>query len=146
MDSRHLILYDGVCYLCDRLNLFVLPRDPDGIFCFASIQSATGRRVLQEYGKNPDDLNTFYVVRNYRSNDRTILTQSSAGLFVCEVLGGPWKMALALRVLPGFILDWGYDLIARHRYRMFGRHDTCLLPRPEYRGRFLDTQAFSREV
>ena len=138
MDGRHLILYDGVCYLCDRSIRFTLPRDPQGLFCFASIQSATGKRILEEFGKNPDDLDTMYVIQNYESEIRSLLMKSRAGLFVLHALGWPWRLTAVLGILPTTVLDWGYDLIAKYRYRIFGRHDSCLMPGPEYRKRFLD--------
>ena len=136
--SKHLILYDGVCHLCDRLNRFVLPRDPEGVFRFASIQSATGSRILQANGKNPRDLDTLYVVRNYEFEDSMLLAKATAGLFVLGTLGWPWRTATVLRILPTSLLNWGYDRIAKNRYRIFGRHESCLMPSPEYKGRFVD--------
>lgn len=137
--GQHLILYDGVCGLCDRLNQFVLPRDPGGLFDFASLQSETGRSIVRRFGRNPDDLDTFYVVADYRTGSPALLSKAYAGLFVMKMVGPPWSWLGALRLLPRALLDWGYDLTARHRYRLFGRYDSCLLPRPEYRDRFIDT-------
>lgn len=134
----HLLLYDGVCGLCNRLNQFVLPRDTAGVFAFASLQSGAGRSALARFGKNSDDLNTFYVVTNYRSDAPGLLSKAAAGLFVMKVLGAPWRWLGVFGVLPQSLLNVGYDLIARNRYRLFGRFDTCLLPTAEYRQRFLD--------
>jgi predicted DCC family thiol-disulfide oxidoreductase YuxK len=136
--GQHLILYDGVCALCNRLNQFVLPRDPGGLFDFASLQSETGRSIVRRFGRNPDDLDTFYVVADYRTGSPALLSKAYAGLFVMKMVGPPWSWLGALRLLPRALLDWGYDLTARHRYRLFGRYDSCLLPRPEYRDRFID--------
>ena len=72
-----MVLYDGVCALCNRLNNFVLPRDNRGVFDFASLQSAMGRSALQRFGRNPDDLNTFYLVTNYRSESSALLSKHS---------------------------------------------------------------------
>lgn len=138
MDARHLILYDGVCHLCDWFNRFTLPRDPQGLFRYASIQSETGKKMLESFGQNPEDLDTFYVIENFESDDRSLRMRSKASLFVLHQIGWPWKLACALRILPTPILDWGYDLIAKNRYRIFGRDDACIMPRPEYEDRFLD--------
>ena len=135
----HLIIYDGVCGLCNRLNTFVLPRDRRTVFDFASLQSAVGRSVLQRFGEDATELTTFYVLVNYRSASPTLLSRAAAALFLMETLGMPWRSAGLLRMLPMRWLDRLYDLVARHRYRLFGRSDSCPIPRPEYRHRFLDT-------
>jgi predicted DCC family thiol-disulfide oxidoreductase YuxK len=135
---KHLILYDGVCGLCNRLNQFVLRRDRRGTFDFASLQSGTGRTVLRRFGRDPQDLNTFYVVTNYRSESPALLSKSRASLFLMKELGGPWRWFELLGVLPTALLDRGYDLVARNRYRFFGRYESCLMPGAEHRTRFID--------
>ena len=127
-----------MCGLCNRINQFVLPRDGGGAFDFASLQSETGRSLLRRFGHNPDDLDTFHVVADYRSDRPVLLSKGRAALFVAGRLTRPWAWLRALRVLPGALLDWAYDRVARNRYRLFGRSDACLLPRPEWKGRFID--------
>ena len=136
--GAHLILYDGVCGLCNRVNQFVLPRDPDGIFDFASLQSDTGRAFVTRFGGNPDELNTMFVVADYRSTAPSLLPRSRAALFIMRRLGAPWRWLAVLDVLPRALLDAGYALVARNRYRFFGRHDRCILPSPRDRQRFID--------
>ena len=136
--TTNLILYDGVCGLCNRLNLFVLARDRTGIFRFASLQSNLGQTVLREFGKHPEDLDTFYVVAGYESAKPKLLSKATAALFVLKTIGGVWKLFSLLGILPARLLNWVYDLIARHRYRIFGRSDSCLMPIAHYRKRFLD--------
>jgi len=136
--GEHLVLYDGVCALCNRLNNFVLPRDSRGVFDFASLQSAVGRSALQRFGRNPDDLNTFYLVTNYRSESSALLSKASAALFVMKKLGDPWRWLGLLGVFPSALLDRVYDLTARYRYRLFGRYESCLMPSGEYKKRFID--------
>jgi predicted DCC family thiol-disulfide oxidoreductase YuxK len=136
--GRHLVLYDGVCGLCDHLVQFVLAHDPDGVFDFAPLQSDTGRQAVAREGGNPDALTSFYVVRDYRTSAARSLVKARAALFVANTLGWPWKIASAFGVLPTAVLDQGYDIVARYRYRVFGRFDQCMLPRPEQRKRFID--------
>ncbi len=138
MTGRHLILYDGVCGLCNRLNRFILERDAVAVFQFASLQSRLGQSILRGYGRDPDKLETLYVVVNYDSESAVLLSKSRAALFVLKTLGGPWRLTASLGVLPRRLLDWAYDLVARHRYRVFGRYEYCLMPGPEYENRFID--------
>jgi len=136
--GRHLVLYDGVCGLCNSLVQFVLPRDRGGAFDFASLQSATGRGWLERFGRNPDALDTFVVVVEYRGTAPAVRTRGDAALFVARELGLPWRLLGILRVLPRRLRDLGYDVIARRRYRLFGRYDACPLPPPEAKERFID--------
>ncbi len=138
MTGRHLILYDGVCGLCNRLNRFVLKRDTIGVFQFASLQSRLGQSLLRGYGTDPGNLKTLYVVVNYGSQSPVLLSKSRAALFVLKTLGGPWRLAAILGVFPRRLLDWAYDLVARHRYAVFGRYESCLMPSPEYKNRYID--------
>jgi predicted DCC family thiol-disulfide oxidoreductase YuxK len=137
-EGRHLLLYDGVCGLCDRLVQFVLAHDRRGAFRFAQLQGATGRAIVERAGANPDDLTTFYVVRDYGTRTARTLVKGRAAIFVARALGWPWKAAGLFGVLPTAVLDWGYDVVARNRYRIFGRFDQCAIPRPEQRRRFVD--------
>ena len=139
--SRHLVLYDGVCGLCHRLNGFVLQRDANGVFAFASLQSETAQSYLKRSGKTSHTLDTMYVVRDYRSQTPMLLAKSEAALFVVGTIGGAWRWLALLRVLPTWLRDRAYDVIARNRYRLFGKYDTCLLPSPEYKQRFIDGSA-----
>ena len=136
--GRHLLLYDGVCGLCDHLVQFVLAHDPDGVFDFAPLQSATGREAVAREGGDPDALTSFYIVRDYQTPGARSLVKARAALFVASTLGWPWRLAAAFGVLPTVLLDWGYDVVARYRYRVFGRFDQCMLPRPDQRKRFVD--------
>jgi len=136
--GQHLVLYDGVCALCNGLVQFLLARDPDGIFRFASLQSPIGQSVIARFGGDPKDLTSFYVVKNYQTTGAKGLTRSRAALFVIGQLDWPWKVLRAAAILPTAILDLVYDAVARTRYRVFGRYDQCLAPRPEFRDRFIE--------
>jgi predicted DCC family thiol-disulfide oxidoreductase YuxK len=137
-EGAHLVLYDGVCGLCSRLLQFLLAHDRRAVFTFASLQSATGKAMVERCGGNPHELTTFYVVANYRTGQARIFSRSRAALFVAAELGWPWRVAVLMRVLPTAILDGVYDVVARSRYRVFGRHEQCLTPRPEFRSRFVE--------
>jgi predicted DCC family thiol-disulfide oxidoreductase YuxK len=134
----HLILYDGVCGLCNRLNAFVLKHDKNARFRFASLQSAIGQSCLRQFHRNPADLDTFYVIANYASSSALPIERARAALFVLKTLGSPWSWAGILGILPDSLLNFAYDSIARNRYRIFGRYDQCLMPSAENRERFID--------
>jgi predicted DCC family thiol-disulfide oxidoreductase YuxK len=134
----HLVLYDGVCGLCSRLLQFLLAHDRRGIFSFAPLQGPTGRSLVSRWGGNPDELTTLYVCANYRTREARVLARSDAALFLAGELGWPWRALIAARILPRIVRDAVYDLVARSRYRFFGRYDQCLLPSPEFRSRFVD--------
>jgi predicted DCC family thiol-disulfide oxidoreductase YuxK len=134
----HLVLYDGVCGLCNRLTRFILANDRRRVFDFASLQSEVGRAYAKRFGGDPDNLTSFYVIANYRQATARLRARSRAALFVARALGWPWKAASALTVLPTGVLDPLYKLVARHRYEVFGQTEQCMIPKPEYRSRFID--------
>jgi predicted DCC family thiol-disulfide oxidoreductase YuxK len=132
--ANPLLLYDGVCGLCNRLVRFVLKRDRRAYFRFASLQSDYAARILKPHSFDPQDLNTLYV-----AEDERLRTRADAVIFILQKLGGRWRIAAAaLRILPRPLRDWGYRFVARHRYRIFGHYESCLLPAKKYHDRFLD--------
>ena len=137
-EGAHLVLYDGVCGLCNSLLQFLLEHDRRRVFTFASLQSAAGMGMVARFGGNPNELTSFRVVTDYRTNRAQMFSKSRAALFVAGELGWPWKAAVVFGVLPAVILDRAYDLVARHRYRMFGRYEQCLIPHPDVRRRFIE--------
>jgi predicted DCC family thiol-disulfide oxidoreductase YuxK len=141
--SHPILLYDGVCGLCNRLVRFVLRRDPAGMFRFAALQSPLAERILARHGVDARDLDTLYVVENAEHADEKLLPRSDAVIFILRRLGGAgrsfwWLAGFLLQLLPRAVRDWGYGVVARSRYRMFGRYDACPLPTEETRSRFLD--------
>ncbi len=94
--------------------------------------------MVERWGGSPHELTSFYVLANYRTGHARMFSRSSAALFVAGELGWPWKGAALMRVLPLPILDCVYDVVARSRYRVFGRLEQCLTPRPEFRSRFVE--------
>ena len=139
--SHPILLYDGVCGFCNGLVQFILRRDRDAVFRFASLQSAFAARALSRRGANPSDLDTVYVVVHHELPDEYLLSRSEAVLFVLKQLPGPWRaLASLLQLLPKFLRDAAYNAIARNRYRIFGRFQVCPLPSEQDRNRFLDTR------
>jgi predicted DCC family thiol-disulfide oxidoreductase YuxK len=132
------VLYDGVCGLCNRLNQFILKRDAHDRFRFASLQSSLAATVLQRHGADPRDLDTVYIVLDYGQPTERLLARSDAILYVLSQLDGIWKLARVGRALPKMLRDGLYQVVARNRYRVFGKYESCLLPDPQYRHKFLD--------
>jgi predicted DCC family thiol-disulfide oxidoreductase YuxK len=126
-----LLFFDGVCNLCNGLVQFIIRHDAHGRFRFAALQSETGQRFLHLHGRTSQNLDSLVYWRNGR-----VLTRSTAALNVARDLGGFWPLAYGLIMVPRFIRDAAYDLIARKRYRWFGRRETCMVPTPELRERF----------
>lgn len=136
--ENFIVLYDGVCGLCNRAVRFIVRRDKRDLFRFAPIQSDLGKRILKRHHRNPDRLDTFVLVRDYEKETESILVKARAGLFVGRVLGGFWKLFYGFWILPDFILNFFYDLVARGRYQIFGKYDTCPLPNEKLRHKFID--------
>ncbi|WP_010495791.1 thiol-disulfide oxidoreductase DCC family protein [Paenibacillus elgii] len=133
--ERHpLVFYDGVCGFCQRVVQFIIPRDRSAVFRFVAIQSETGSRLLRRHGLDPAELNTFVLLEQGR-----VYTRSTAGLRVLRRLDGAWPLLYAFIVVPRPLRDVVYRWIAANRYRFFGKSDSCMLPPPEVRERFLDT-------
>jgi predicted DCC family thiol-disulfide oxidoreductase YuxK len=160
--AHPILLYDGVCGLCNRLVQFVLRRDPVGVFRFASLQSGFAGIILARHGADARDLDTVYVVVNCALEDEHLLSRSDAVSYIFQHLGaaelrsarpglrpGPtqatprpgslfWRLSgILLQVVPRALREWGYRMVARNRYRIFGRYDTCPMPTEETRSRFL---------
>lgn len=141
MSSRPstLVFYDGLCGLCDGFVQFLLKRDRHARIAFATLQGEVARRTLVPLGHDPADLDTVFVVANWNAPGQHVLSRSRAVLHAVAQLGGPWQAVATLAaIVPGFVADWIYGVVARYRYRVFGRYDTCPMPKPEWRSRFVD--------
>jgi predicted DCC family thiol-disulfide oxidoreductase YuxK len=127
-----IILFDGVCNLCERSVQTVLKNDRAAYFRFASLQSEAGQQLLQQYGLPQQELNSFVLIENGKA-----YTRSTAALRVARKMNGAWKLLYPFIFLPPFLRHAVYDFIARNRYRWFGQKQECWLPKPEWAGRFL---------
>ncbi len=127
-----LILFDGVCNLCTGSVRFILRRDSKKQFHFASLQSGPGQKILKALGLSTEELKTFVLIEEGRA-----YFKSTAFLRVTRRLKGFWQLLAVFLIVPRFIRDVFYDFIARHRYRWFGKRESCWAPTPELRERFL---------
>jgi predicted DCC family thiol-disulfide oxidoreductase YuxK len=137
-ECSHILLYDGVCGLCNRLVGFVLKRDRRKLFCFASLQSSFAREILSLREDSPVDLDTLVIIGYYQTESKKHLVRSEAVLFVLRELGGFWRWARVFSLAPTFLLDLGYRFVAKTRYRFFGKYDSCPLPEQDYHSRFIE--------
>lgn len=126
------ILYDGVCGLCDRFVQFVITRDPSAKIRLAALQSESAKVLLQKFQLPATVLSTVVLIEEEKS-----YVKSAAVLRSLSYLGGAWKFFTILRIIPPPISDFVYDFVARNRYRWFGKFDACIIPSPEIRSRFL---------
>ncbi|MFC6996761.1 thiol-disulfide oxidoreductase DCC family protein [Rufibacter roseus] len=126
------ILFDGVCNLCNGFVQFVIEHDPHGYFKFAALQSEIGQQTLQQHKMPTQQFSSFLLLENGK-----LYTRSSAALRVFRRLSGAWPLLYGFMILPAFLRDAVYDLVARNRYRWFGQQESCMLPTPELKARFL---------
>lgn len=131
--NRPLILFDGVCNLCNSAVNFIIDRDPRAELTFAPLQSPAGKMMLARFGLADDALDSIVLVENSKC-----FTRSAAALRIARHLKGLWPILYVFILIPRPLRDLIYDWIARNRYRWFGRRDACRLPGPEIADRFVD--------
>jgi predicted DCC family thiol-disulfide oxidoreductase YuxK len=130
--ADRVILFDAVCKLCNGWARFLIRFDRDKRFKLATVQSPEGQAILAFYGMPTHEFETMLLVEGPRA-----FTKSTAFIRVVARLPFPWPLAAAAWVVPAFIRNWLYDRIARNRYAIFGRYDTCVIPSADHAGRFL---------
>ena len=131
--NNPVILFDGVCNLCNRSVQFVIRHDRMKQFRFASLQSKTGVELLEKYGLTANDLNSFVLIDGNRA-----FTRSRAALEMVRKLGGEWKLFYSLIILPKILRDGVYNWVSRNRYRWFGKREACMIPSADLKDRFLE--------
>lgn len=127
------MLFDGICHLCNGSVRFIVKRDPQGKIKFAPIQSPLGSKLYTQYGLDPTAPSAMLFI-----TPRGAFQASDAALEIARTLGGLWKLALVFKVLPRALRDTAYYLIARNRYRWFGKDDSCMMPTAELKARMLE--------
>ncbi len=131
-----LVLFDGVCNLCNGSVQFIIDRDPNAYFRFAALQSDAAAPALAHCGRGDSTLDSIVLVEG-----GVCYSRSDAALRIARRLSGLWPVVYVGILFPRLVRDLVYELIARHRYRWFGRTETCRIPTPELRARFLDDPA-----
>ena len=132
-DDKVLVVFDGVCVLCSGFAKFILKRDRAFAFRMTTAQSPLGQALYRHYGLDTEEFETNLVIaggRAYAKLDSVAVAGAR--------LGGAWRMLAVLRLLPRPLADWLYDRVAQNRYALFGRTDSCMIPPPEWRERFLE--------
>ena len=131
--SHPIILFDGICNLCNGAVQFVIRHDKKKHFYFASLQSPLGQELLEEYELPQNEFNSFVLIE-----DGKAYTRSSAALRVAKELSGGWKLIYGFIIVPKFIRDGVYKFISKNRFKWFGQRESCMIPTPELKERFLD--------
>ena len=131
--KKYVVLFDGVCNLCSSSVQFILKRDKKNQFLFGSLQGEAGQRYLQKFNLPANSLNSFLLVEGDK-----LFSKSTGALRMLKHLGGAWSILYAFIIVPKFIRDAVYTLIANNRYKWFGKQESCWLPTPALKGRFLD--------
>ena len=126
-----IVFFDGECNFCDKSVQFIIKRDPKGYFKFAPLQSETGQSLLKSCSI-PENMDSFILME-----DHTCYFKSTAALKICKNLRGLWKLFYILMIIPVPIRDYFYGILAKNRYKWFGKKESCMLPTPEQRERFL---------
>ena len=130
--SKSVILFDGVCNFCNASINFVIDHDPDKKFQFASLQSDFGQTILREHSRNLSDFDSVILLQNGQ-----LLIKSEAAFAIAKQLSGAWAGLAIFRILPTVITDFFYELIAKNRYKIFGKTESCRMPTPDIKERFI---------
>jgi predicted DCC family thiol-disulfide oxidoreductase YuxK len=132
-ELNDVVIFDGVCNLCARSVKFILNHEAAPVLRFIPLQSPAGVRHLRELGFDPADAKTFVLIADGKAH-----VKSDAAIRLASYLRGAWKLIGAIRIIPRAVRDWMYDVVARNRYRWFGRVDACMTPSADLRVRFVE--------
>lgn len=131
--EKNIVIFDGVCNFCSDAVAFIYTHDPKGQYYFAPLQSEKGRQLLLDNGLDPLSIETFLLVKNNKA-----YTKSDAGLEIIRDLSGLWKLLFVFKLIPKPIRDFMYTSFAKNRYKLFGQKQSCMMPGPNLRKRFVD--------
>jgi predicted DCC family thiol-disulfide oxidoreductase YuxK len=131
------ILFDGVCNFCNASINFVIDRDSKGIFKFATLQSEVGQELLKKFSLQTSDSESRTFDSIVAIEGDKVYQKSDAALEIARRMNGIWKIFYVFKIIPSFLRNPIYDLVAKNRYRIFGRTDACRIPTPELKTRFL---------
>ncbi|ARN71072.1 thiol-disulfide oxidoreductase [Nonlabens tegetincola] len=132
MQDKKIILFDGVCNLCNGAVVFIIKRDKKDVFRFAALQSEIGEKLLRKHQIDPEKTDSIILV-----DDNNAFAKAGAALRIAQELSGLWPALAILRIVPRFISNSVYDWIASNRYQWFGKKESCMIPTPELKAKFL---------
>jgi predicted DCC family thiol-disulfide oxidoreductase YuxK len=132
VQQQSIILFDGVCNLCNASVSFVIERDKKNVFQFASLQSSFGQEVLKKHQLSASDFDSMILLQNGIIHQR-----SDAALRIAKELSGAWKLLYGFIIVPRFIRNGVYNFVARNRYKWFGKQEACMIPTPELKAKFI---------
>ncbi|MEE2802003.1 MULTISPECIES: thiol-disulfide oxidoreductase DCC family protein [Nonlabens] len=132
MQDKKIILFDGVCNLCNGAVVFIIKRDKKDVFRFAALQSEIGEKLLRKHQIDPEKTDSIILV-----DDNNAFAKAGAALRIAQQLSGLWPALAILRIVPRFISNAVYDWIASNRYQWFGKKESCMIPTPELKAKFL---------
>jgi len=132
IENGAVVLFDGICNFCSGSVLSIIKRDPKGYFRFSAIQTESGESIMKKYNIHSDKADSIILIEN-----NMVYYRSSAALRIARKLKGGWKLFYGAMIIPPFIRNFFYDLVARNRYRWFGKRDHCFIPDQNIRERFI---------
>jgi len=132
VSSSPIILFDGICNLCNRSVQFIIKHDKEKVYRFAAFQSKAGQKLLQQYNLPLKQYSSFLLIENNKA-----YSQSTAALKVAKNLSGPVKLAVVFNIVPAGIRNIVYNFVARNRYQWFGKKRSCMVPTQDLKARFL---------
>ena len=133
IQDNKIILFDGVCNLCNSSVQYVIKRDKGNVYRFAALQSEIGKKLAEERGIDTSQVDSIILIEP----GVAYYTKSTAALKIAQSFGGVWQLASVFEWIPEKIRDWVYDYIAKNRYKWYGRKDACMIPTPELKSKFL---------
>jgi predicted DCC family thiol-disulfide oxidoreductase YuxK len=135
MHTERIIIFDGFCNFCARFVQFIIKHDPEAKFKFTAFQARAGKEILEKQGFNPQNVETFLLIK-----DEKLFTKSDAALEIAKDLKGFWKSLFVFKILPKKIRNWFYTILAKNRYKLFGKRDHCLVPTDDIKARFFKNE------
>jgi predicted DCC family thiol-disulfide oxidoreductase YuxK len=132
--NKQLILFDGVCNLCNSSINYVIKHDKNNIFMFAPLQGDAGKKIIQKYNLDTSKTDSIILYKEGKG----IVYKSTAALKISSKLGFPINLLSGFLIIPTFIRNWVYDYIAKNRYKWYGKREKCMIPTPELKSKFLN--------
>lgn len=130
--NKKIILFDGVCNLCNSSVTFVIKRDAKDVFRFAALQEEPGQKLIKQYSIDTNKTDSIIFIENNKA-----YTKSTAALRIARHLGGAYPLFYGFIIIPVFIRNWVYDYVAKNRYKWYGKKESCMIPTPELKAKFL---------